>query len=78
MTNDMLNWLIPAGLFLALAAVFAQRAPLRSALLAACAGGQFIGFVGVALHFKGNTDLAAHYCLVRDQHVVLPSRSSRK
>jgi hypothetical protein len=72
MTNDMLNWLTLAGLFLGLAGVFARRAPIRSALLAACAGGQFIGFVGAALRFKGNTDLAAQYVTAApDQQAVL-------
>jgi hypothetical protein len=72
MTNDMLDWLVLAGLFLGLAGVFARRAPIRSALLAACAGGQFIGFVGAAMRFKGNTDLAAQYVTAApDQQAVL-------
>ena len=72
MTFDMLNWLALAGLFLALAGVFARQAPIRCALLAVCGGGQLIGFLSGVLGFEGNTDLAAHYAAAApDQQAVL-------
>jgi hypothetical protein len=58
---DVAAWLGMGGVFIAIAAVFFGRAPIRSTFIAALAIGTLIGFFGACLRLAGTTDLAARY-----------------
>ena len=58
---DVAGWLALGGVFITLAALFARRAPIRSALLAACGVGMVSGFIGAYMRLQGTNELAALY-----------------
>ncbi|HEU5098835.1 MAG TPA: hypothetical protein VFU22_07450 [Roseiflexaceae bacterium] len=60
-TLDVAVWLGLGGFFLALAAIFARRAPIRAMFLLACGLGMVVGVVGAYARLVGTTDLAARY-----------------
>lgn len=49
---DVAVWVALGGLFVGLAAVFARRAPIRAALLAACGVGQLLGVAGAFMRLE--------------------------
>jgi hypothetical protein len=58
---DMIVWLSLGGLFLALAAIFARKAPIRSTFIRACGIGQVMGAFGAMVRLAAVTELAADY-----------------
>jgi hypothetical protein len=60
-TLDVVAWLMLVVFLIALAALFARHAPIRSALIAACGIGQVAGMSGAFLRLTGISDLATHY-----------------
>jgi len=60
-TFDLAGWLALAGFFIAFAALFAKRAPIRSTFIAACAVSMISGLIGAYTRLAGTTELAARY-----------------
>jgi len=71
-TLDVAGWLALGGFFIALAAIFARGAPIRSIFLAACGVGMASGFIGAYTRLVGTSELAARYlAAVPDQQAAL-------
>ena len=60
-TLDTATWLLEGGFLIAAAALFRQRAPMRSIFMAAGGIGQLAGFLGAFVHLDGVSHLAAQY-----------------
>lgn len=60
-TFDLAGWLALAGFFIAFAALFAERAPIRSTFIAACGVSMISGLIGAYIRLTGTTELAARY-----------------
>jgi len=58
---DLAGWLTLAGFFIAFAALFAERAPIRSTFIAACGVSMISGMIGAYIRLAGTTELAARY-----------------
>ena len=58
---DVSVWFGLGGFFLALAAIFARRTPIRGMFVLACGLGMVVGVVGAYARVLGTTDLAARY-----------------
>jgi hypothetical protein len=61
MTLDVTVWVELGDFFLALAAIFAHRAPIRGLFILACALGMVAGMVGAYARLEGKTAPAARY-----------------
>jgi len=72
MMLDVAGWLALGVLFITLAAVFAYRTSIRSALLAACGVGMVSGFIGAYMRLQGTSGLSALYLTAApDQHAPI-------
>lgn len=58
---DIAVWLALGGMFVALGAILAPRAPVRAGLVAVCGVGQLAGAIGGFTRLEGITRLAAGY-----------------
>lgn len=60
-TFDVAGWFMLGGFFVALAAIFVRRAPVRGAFIAARGVGQVVGMTEAFLRLEGASALAARY-----------------
>jgi hypothetical protein len=60
---DILAWLSQIGLFITFAALFVNRAFIRSSFIAVCALSMIVGFAGACLRLAGTSEFASSYLI---------------
>lgn len=69
---DILAWLSQIGLLITFAALFVNRAFIRSSFIAICALSMIVGFAGACFRLAGTSDLASIYLIAPpSQQIVL-------
>jgi hypothetical protein len=62
--SETFHWLLLGGMLLIWAGLFARRAPIRAAVMAACGLAQLAGSSASLMRLIGISDLAGHYATV--------------